>query len=247
MARPLFIYPEYASGATVAATGMAAGQSAADILQANEDTYISPAVASLTITIDMLTAQAYGCLGLAGENLNGVTLEIRGSSDNFAASNIQISAPEAISGFIAGWRPFVPATCRYWRLIITGATTATRIYHAAFCPIRLLPFLNSGDPDRCQTETNHIISPQGHFLGSQKIKSEWKFNLEWGVVMSVPYQSFLAWKQACVDDPKAFFYVPDSAISSCYFGYTDQGFTFSAPVKDGKRTLIPIPFTSRKP
>lgn len=224
----------------------AAGQTGTDVLQPNEDTYVSPAATTLTITIDLLAASSNGCIALAGENLNGVLMELRGSTDNFGSSNVVLSASAALSGFTAAWRAYTPASYRYLRITLTGATTATRIYHAAVAPLQLLPYLEDGaDLDAFQSSTNHIISPQGHFLGSQKSKTERKIPLSWGQVTDTEYQLFVAWATACVRTPQAFFFVPDSAISTCYFGYTDQGYTFSAPSKNGLHALSKIPFTAR--
>lgn len=248
MNQPLFIYAEYPGTATVALTNAVPGQTGADVLQANEDTYVSPLSNTLSITLDLKSAFPSGCLAIAGENLNGVALALRASTDNFVTSDVEISASSALSGFVAAWRPFSTVAYRYYRLVFTGATSAMKIYHVALLPLRLLPYLADGaDLDAFQSTANHIVSPQGHFLGSQLVKSEHKIPLNWGQVMESEYPLFTAWALACVQTPSAFFFVPDSGVTTCMFGYTDQNYKFSAPMKNGLRKLAAIPFTSRKP
>lgn len=246
MAQPAFIYDNYATGATVTGANLAAGQTAAVILQANEDTYVSPAATTLTLTLDLLSATSIACFALAGENLNGITVEIRGSTDNFAGSTVVVSASATVTGFISVWRSFGAATYRYWRVTITGATTATRIYHAALSPLNLLPYLNDGaDLDQVTVKAEHLRSPQGHILGIQKTNIMKELNLSFGQVTSVEYALFTAWSITCVRDPIGFFFVPDTAQSTCYFGTVDPKYTYSAPKKNGLNEMANIPFQAR--
>lgn len=246
MDQPLLIYGDYAKDAIVTLANAAANQIGADVLQANEDTYVSPADTTLTITIDLLSPVSCGCIALAGENLNGILLELRGSTDNFSSSNVAVSASSALSGNISAWRPFTPASYRYWRLVITGATTATRIYHVALSPAYLLPFFEDGaDLDSFSSTTTQIVSPQGHLLGIQTNKTERKIPLNWGQVDDGEYLPFWAWAMSCVFRPQPFFLVPNSAQSLCIFGYTEANYKFSAPMKNGMRDIATIPFTSR--
>jgi len=244
--QPLLIYGNYPSGTLAALVNGAAGQVAADVLQANEDTFVSPAATTLTLTLDLLTPMAYACIALAGEQLNGVLLSLNGSTDNFAASNVPLVASSPLTGFTAAWRPYTSAAYRYLHITLTGATTATRLYHLAFSPMTLFPFLADGaDLEAFVTAANHIISPQGHFLGSQKTKTERKISLSWGQVTEQEYLLFDEWAVSCVRSPQAFFLVPDSDLTTVHFGYTEPAYTFSAPMKNGLRSIARIPFTSR--
>lgn len=246
MNQPLFIYGDYADNATVTLANSAANQTGADVLQANEDTYVSPATTTLTITVDMLAPVSCGVFALAGENLNGITVALLASTDNFAASNVTVSAAAAITGNTAAWRPFNAASYRYWRLVVTEATTATRVYHVALSPLYLLPFMEDGaDLDCFTATTNQVVSPQGHLLDIQLVKTERTLSLNWGQVDDNEYLLFWAWALACVYRPQGFFFIPDSAVSTCMFGYTDPKFKFSAPMKKGLRDISVIPFTSR--
>ena len=245
MDQPLFIYGDYPAGTAVALIGAVAGQDGNDILQANEDTFVSPASTTLTLNFDLLSAIPCGVLALAGENLNGAMMGIYGSNDNFSTL-VALSGPAALSGFTSVWRAYPAAAYRYLRITITGANPLTRLYHAAFAPFTLLPFMDDGtDLDAFVTTTNHIISPQGHFLGTQKLKSERKIPLSWGQILESEYQTFVAWAMACVQSPQGFFFVPDSSAADCYFGYTDSSYTFSAPMTLGLRSLAKITFNSR--
>lgn len=246
MEKPLFIYGDYPAGATVTLANAATGQVGADILLANEDTYVSPAATTLTITIDLLSPVACGVFAIAGENLGGVTVELRGSTDNFSASNVSLSAAAALAGTTAAWHAYTPASYRYLRFIFTGATITTRVYHMAVGPVRLLPYMEDGaDLDSYTVAVNHITSPQGHFLGTQKQKAERKLSLNWGQVDDNEYASFSLWAAACYYRPQAFFFVPDSGVTACHFGYLEQSYKFSAPMKKGLRDMGVIPFTSR--
>lgn len=247
MQQPAFIFGNYPAAATVVGLNLAAGQTAGDVLQANEDTYVSPAATTLTLTIDLLSPTSIGCFAMSGENLNGITCELRGSTDNFAASSVVVSAAAAVSGFIAAWRSFTPASYRYWRLTVTGATTTTRLYHLALSGLNLLPWLETSDLDKFRVECHHLRSPQGHLLGTQKLRTEKKLSLPFGQIQSAEYALFSIWSLVCVQDPRGFFFIPDTAATVCWFGTTDEGYEFSAPIKLGLYELAPIPFLARMP
>ena len=245
MEQPSFIYANYPVGATVTGQQLAAGQTAADVLQPDEDTFVSPAVNYLTLTFDMLAPYAVGCFAVAGEMLDGVNMELRGSSDNFVSSNNVISVGSAVIGDVAVWRAFNLIAYRYYRLTVT-ATSATRLYHVALAPLYLFPWMDDGaDLDKFQTESTFLISPRGHFLGAQKNKTELKLSLNWGQVTEAEYVLFEAWAISCVQTPRPFFFIPDTGSTVCRFGYTDPKYAFSAPMKNGLRNLATIPFTAR--
>jgi hypothetical protein len=246
MHQPLLIYGDYAADVTVALAGAVSGQVGEDVLQGDEDTYVSPISTALTLTIDLQSACLTGVLAIAGENLNGVLLQVHGSTDNLGSSDAQLSGTAPLAGFTAAWLAYQSASYRYLRLTFTDTTPDMRIYHVALGPLQLLPFMEDGaDLDRFTSTTNHILGYQGQFFGSQKVKTERKLDLSWGQIMESEYPVFLAWAIACVQSPQAFFFVPDSSNSTCHFGYVDPGYTFSAPMKAGLRTLAKIPFTSR--
>jgi len=193
MNRPAFIYAAYPPAATVTATSTASGLTAADVLESTEDTGWRPATiaGAQSLTIDLGDSLPIGCVALAGEYLNGITLEVRASSDNFGGVDIQISPPAALAQHVATWRQWTQAPYRYWKLIFTGLGLSTEIYHAALCRYEPLPFLDDGaDPDIMQAEGSHLISQSGYYMGSYQQRAMRALSLDFGQVTEAQYEIF---------------------------------------------------------
>jgi hypothetical protein len=251
MNKPLLIYASYLPTASVTATDSAAGYDPNDILQAEEDNVWRPANASgpKVLTFDLGNPQAMGCLALVGENLNGVTLEIRASADNFVTSDIQICAATTINDFIATWRSWGNITYRWWRLVFTGMSPSFALAHAAFCHFDLLPWFADGmSIDAYQTTGTQLVSPDGRFLGSNRQRTMRLIDLIWGKVTDAHFLLFQPWGEYCIHGLSAFFLVPDSSQGACYFSWiNDPKMIFKAPRTNGSLTMPIITITSRVP
>lgn len=248
MLQPLFIYADYLPAAAVTATDTATGYAAADVLQAHEDSSWKPAniTGAKSLTFDLSTALSRGAIAVAGEYLNGVTFEVRASTDNFATSDVQISAPAAISSYTTSYRLFANSIYRYWRLIFTDMGASTEIYHVAIQKQDLLPWHeNDPAPEAYKTEGSHLVSPDGHYLGATQTRTMRNLELDFGLILDAEYVIFQRWADSCVKTLRGFFYVPDSSQAACHFGWADAKYVFKAPYKNGMRDLAAIPFVSR--
>lgn len=248
MLQPLFIYADYLPTAAVTATDTATGYAAANILQAHEDSSWKPAnvTGTKSLTVDLGTALTRGALAIAGEYLNGVTLEVRASTDNFVTSDVQVSAPAAIAAFTTTYRLWTNAAYRYWRLIFTNIGTSTEIYHVAIQQQDLLPWHASDPyPEGYKTEGQQLVAVDGHNLGAVQTRTMRNLNLDFGEVLDTEYIIFQRWADSCVKTLRCFFYVADSSQASVYFGWVDPKYEFKAPYKSSIRSLAAIPFVSR--
>lgn len=251
MSRPILIYADYLPNAAVTATDTLVGLDPADILQAEEDNVWMPAdvAAPKSLVIDLGAPQEIGCLGLVGENLNEVVLEVRASSDNFVSSDVQMAAAATITDFISAWRSWPNTSYRYWKLVFSNMNTSFSVAHVALCRLNFLPWFADGmDLDAIQTTGYQLVSPDGRYLGSNRLRTMHNIDLIWGKVTDANYALFQPWAEACVHQMNAFFVVPDSSQATCLFSWlTDPKFAFKAPRTNGVRSMPTINISSRVP
>lgn len=250
MNRPSFIYATHLTTATATATDTASGYAAANVLEGCEDTSWRPAdiTGSKTLTIALGALLPIGQIAILGQYLNGVTLELRGSTDGFVASDVQLSAESAInsSAFVTAWRSFTEADYSHIRLIFTGFSSTFEVQHVACCRAVSLPFLDDGhDPDTFQAEGTALVGPAGTFLGFTQQRTMRNLTLDFGQITNSQYPHFQLWAESCVMTLRPFFYVPNLDAPECFFGWVDAKYRFSAPSKAGARRLASIPFTGR--
>lgn len=248
--KPTFIYSNYPAPAAVTATDTAAGYAAADVLEGCEDSGWKPAntTGSKTLTIDQGASLPVGGVALLADYPNGVTLEIRGSSDNFTGDNVQLSAASVINSasFNTAYRLFTETGKRYLRLIFSGFGASFQVTHVALCRTVTLPYLEDGhDPDAFQPTGSHLVGVSGVYLGATQQCAMRNINLDFGIVTSANYTQFQLWAEACIETMRPFFYVPDIDQPECYFGWVEGKYKFSAPSKLSRHKLAPIPFISR--
>lgn len=253
MAQPAFIYPNspYLPSAAATATDAYAGTSAQNVLSATEDTYWRPANLSGTkhLTIDLIDTRLIDCLALLGQGLDGATVEVRASTDNFAASNVQIVAPTVlVSQVNAAWLPFDGETAhiyRYWRLSFTTLSSAFRVAWVSLADLALLPYFES-DPeaDSLDIEAEDLISPQGLYLGTAQQSAMRAMSLEFGQVTDAEFFVINHWAGQCLRTKRPFFVVPDTDDTAAYFGWVRDK-RFSAPLKNGLREVSSLTFMTR--
>lgn len=248
MNQPLFIYADYLPTTTVIATDTAAGYSAASVLQAHEDTShkFADDNGTKTLTFDLTAPLSRGAVAIAGEYLAGITLEIRASTDNFVASDVQVSAPAVISTPVTAYRLWENTSYRYWRLVFTDLGASTEIYHAAIQQQALLPFMEDGfDPDSYKTDGSQLIAVDGHYLGAIQTRTLREQSLEFGQVTDDEALLFQRWADACIKTIQGFFFIPDTAEATCHFGWVDAKYVFKSQRKLGLREIGAIPFRAR--
>lgn len=85
-----------------------------------------PSALPATVTVNCGSAKSADSLAIFNHDLftGGCTVEVRGSTDNFAASDVLVHSytPGSNSPFV---RSFTSASYQYWRLRITGTTAPT--------------------------------------------------------------------------------------------------------------------------
>lgn len=248
--KPSFIYPIHLTTATVTATDTASGYAPANVLQGVEDTAWKPAntTGSKSLVIHLGGLLPIGQVAVLGQYLNGVTLEVRGSTDNFATSDVQLSAAAVISTseFVTTYRRWTEALYSDIKLIWSGFAASFEVIHVACCRAVPLPYLEDGyDGDSFQSEGTALVGTAGTFLGFTQQRTMRNLNLDFGQIVSSQYLPFQLWAEYCVMTLRAFFFVPDVDQPECYFGWVDPKYKFSAPMKKGSRRIAPIPFTGR--
>lgn len=118
MGKPVFLYDNRLA-ATVAASTTATGYAAANVIDWRPYTWWKPTALPATLTQDCGAAAAADYALVYGHDLatHGCAIDIRGSTDNFVASNVLLDTHNAAdSGAIL--RLFGSASYRYWRLRI---------------------------------------------------------------------------------------------------------------------------------
>lgn len=250
MNKPLFVYADYLPEATVTATDTAAGLDPVDVLLAEEDNVWQPANQSgaKSLTISLSYTRTVGCLAIVGDMLAGVTLEVRGSSDNFSSNNVQLSAPAAMGDWITHWRGWTSGTINAIRLIFTGMSPDFAVAHVAVCEYAPLPYFADGaDLDAYSSEGSNLVAPDGRFLGSNRQRTMRQVKLDWGQVTDTEVVLFERWADACLRNIRPFFFIPDVGQAACWFCWCEPKQRFSSPRKVGMYNIGSISITARIP
>jgi hypothetical protein len=122
MALPTLYFENRLADAAIAASSTAAGYAAANVADWRPYTWWKPAALPATLTVDCAAPAAADYALVYGHDLftHGCTLEVRGSTDNFASSNVLVAShtPAVDEPFVV---LFNSVSYRYWRLRITGS------------------------------------------------------------------------------------------------------------------------------
>ena len=140
MALPTLYFDNRLADAAIAASSTAAGYAAANVADWRPYTWWKPSALPATLTVDCAAPAAADYALIYGHDLftQGCTVEVRGSTDNFASSNVLVASHTPANN-----EPFVvlfnSVSYRYWRLRITGSAApalAIAAIGARFvCPI----------------------------------------------------------------------------------------------------------------
>jgi hypothetical protein len=219
-----------------------------DILIATEDTYYGPeATTSFNAIIDLGTAQAHDMVAILGANLNGVNLEVRASTDNFAASDVSISTGSALTSDVnAAYRQFTTGTYRYWKFLFSGHPSNLRIAHICLMTAQVIPYFET-DPDirNFKPTAKQLISQAGIYIGANQQKSMREMSLDWGEVTASELATVQAFAEACIKTVNPFFFVPDIAETDCFFGWIPDGGQFTSPETPGVYEIGSLTFETR--
>jgi hypothetical protein len=122
MANPYFLYDNRLADAAITASTTASDYAADNVSDWRPYTWWKPTALPATLTVDCGSARAADYALIYGHDLfsRGCTVEVRGSTDNFAASDVLVATltPTDDDPILA---TFNSASYRYWRLKIAGS------------------------------------------------------------------------------------------------------------------------------
>lgn len=170
MALPRIYYDNRLADALPVASSTASGFSVANLLDWRPYTWWKPAALPATITVDCGSAKAADYALIYGHDLftQGCTVEVRGSTDNFAASDVLVATatPSSNDPVLLS---FNAASYRYWRLRITGSAAPALAIAAVGSALQLPVGLAQGfDPVgrdiQGQSNSNEDGQPLGRVI-----------------------------------------------------------------------------------
>lgn len=200
-----------------------------------------PTALPATVTIDSGSAVASDYWCIYGHDLftHGCTIELRMSTDNFAASDVLIDSvtPSSNAAFV---RHHNTATYRYRRFRITGAATMPSIQIAAMGVAFDIPIYLSSGFDPVGREPMGMLnrSEVGHPLGRTVQWEKWSQQLRFEHVTWAWIRASWepAWEDHLRDDPFIFQWDQSGHASEIYLVNVEGG--FDAPhVPGGYATL----------
>jgi len=181
MAKPTILYDNRLADATVAASTTASGYAAANVVDWRAYTWWKPTALPATLTVDCATAKAADYALVYGHTLfsAGCTVEVRGSTDNFGASDVLVASltPSSDDPFFIS---FGSVSYRYWRLRITGAATMPALAIVAIGARMELPtwLPQPFDPLGRKVDGQSNRNENGHALGRSIDFELWKQSIK---------------------------------------------------------------------
>ncbi|MEW6314631.1 MAG: hypothetical protein AB1513_11430 [Pseudomonadota bacterium] len=179
IALPIIAWDNRLSDATPAASSTATGYNVLNLRDFRPYTWWKPSAMPATVTVDCVSAKAADCCAVYGHDLGskGATLEVRGSTDNFSASDVLVATVTP-----ANDKPllllFTSASYRYWRLKVTGAAAPSLAIAALGARFTLPVKLPYGfDPVARAVRGQSNRSADGHPLGRVVTFEEWSATL----------------------------------------------------------------------
>jgi hypothetical protein len=208
-------------------------------------TKFKPASLPATITVDCGSAKAVDYWAVYGHDLytGGCTIELRGSTDNFSASDVLVDTltPASNDPFV---RLIASVSYRYWRLRITGTTAPTLALAALGVAFDIPAYLASGfDPIGRTIKGQANRSEMGHPLGRTVKYEEWSETLKFELVTWAWVRSswLAAWRAHVRDDPFLFVWDPMSHLDEVYLVSVKD--KFSTPHRPGSYADLSLEVT----
>lgn len=138
-----------------------------------------PSSLPATVTVDCATAKSADKLAVFNHDLytGACTIEVRGSTDNFSASDVLVHSytPSSNSPFV---RDFNSASYRYWRIRITGTSAPTLTVVALGVGLEFPDGLPYGfEPLARKVYGQSNVSEQGLPLGKAILFEQWSQQL----------------------------------------------------------------------
>lgn len=178
--KPKILYENRFKDATPVASTTAAGFDVLNLRDWRPYTWWKPTALPATVTVDCGSAKAADYAVVWGHDLftQGATFEVRGSTDNFAASDVLVATktPTSDKPFLLTW---TSVSYRYWRLRITGTTMPSLAIAAVGAALEVPEYLPEGfDPLNRKIEGDFNRTNKGHPLGRAIEFEEWSERLE---------------------------------------------------------------------
>lgn len=245
--KPVFLFYNYDEGASVTATDSQVGLDPGDVVYSSEDTFWKPlnVTGSKELIIDRNETTYFNTIALLGIALDGVTMELRVSTDNFVASDELLVSRILDSSVNASWIPHSGSEYRYMKLIFTNFDSDFAVSFVCPADAIRLPFLEKDfDPDQVVATGDHLVSSSGMYIGFNLQKSMSELTISVGEITPEEYNEIFAWRDGCVKRMLPFFFVPDFRENAIYFGWLPDK-KFSAPLVDGMRVVGDLRFMTR--
>lgn len=178
--KPKILYENRFKDATPVASTTASGYSVLNLRDWRPYTWWKPTALPATVTVDCGSAKAADYAVVWGHDLftQGATFEVRGSTDNFAASDVLVATktPTSDDPFVLTW---TSVSYRYWRIRITGTTMPSLAIAAVGAALEVPEYLPEGfDPLNRRIEGDFNRTNKGHPLGRTIEFEEWSERLE---------------------------------------------------------------------
>jgi hypothetical protein len=179
MALPRIYYDNRFADGTPLASSTASGFAAANLRDWRPYTWWKPAALPATVTVDCGSAKAADYALVYGHDLaiQGCTVEVRGSTDNFTSSNVLVATatptdnePVLLS--------FASVSYRYWRLRITGSAAPALAIAAIGAVLEVPVGLQQGyDPLGREIDGQMNNNEAGQPLGRVVQYERWRQNI----------------------------------------------------------------------
>lgn len=231
---PKILHENRLDDATPVASTTADGFNVLNLRDFRPYTKWKPTALPATVTVDSVTAKAVDYWTIHGHDLftQAATIELRGSTDNFAASDVLVDSITPTSNNMIV-RLIGSVSYRYWRLRITGTTMPTIAIASLGVALNVPSYMASGfDPIGRTIKGQYNRSELGHPLGRTVKYEEWEETLKFETLTWAWIRDtwLPAWRAHVRDDPFIFVWNPLTPNEAYLVAVKDK---FSTPHKPG--------------
>jgi hypothetical protein len=252
MGKPALLFCKYNILATVAVTDTfspAGNYAGVNVLNPTEDLThrFANNVGIKDILIDQIDSRTLEFVALLGDFLDGVTMEVRASTDNFTVSDVQLLAATVISADLnCAWQALTTTgDYRYLKIRLSGISSSLEVAHVCAGELIENPYFEEDWlPDNINATGKHLESSAGYYVGSTVEKVMREMVIAPGQLTEVEFAVYKNWAYECIAGMRPFFLVPEIDEDNVYFGWISDG-VFSAPRPNGVRDISEMTFITR--
>lgn len=248
MTGPLVLYENRLNDAVPVASTTAAGFSVLNLRDARPYTFWKPTANPSTVTVDCGSAKLADYLLVYGHNAGstGCTVEIRKSTDNFAANDVLVATSTPIDD-----KPllvlFTSASSRYWRVVFKTGTVPTVAMVLFGNRLEVPAGVKMGfDPLGRASIAQYNRSVKGYPLGKVINYQEWKETLNFELVSWTWARTTwgAAWDAWLQSEPWLFAWNADTYPKETYLVTADS---YATPHKSGSLCDLSVPVVGVMP